>query len=184
MTGYTPGGYYEEGCHHCGHGPEVHLADDTCTGIVGIPGHVGKTTTCACPRWRQAYPQPSRTTADGLKLVYTPTVLSVGDYVQMGDNHFIVALEGAAWRLIPMPAPEPPVPPYVETLALVWVDTGLGAGRILGDASAAAAIDAISKRLDDVDGLANEIRRVDGNHDMGAGALAEHLVSWMRERLV
>jgi hypothetical protein len=31
----------------------------------------------------------------------------------------------------------------------------------------------------DVDALAQEIRRVDGNNTMGAGALAEHIVEWL-----
>jgi hypothetical protein len=31
----------------------------------------------------------------------------------------------------------------------------------------------------DVDELANEIRRIDGNHDMGAGALAEALMPFL-----
>ena len=31
----------------------------------------------------------------------------------------------------------------------------------------------------DVDALANEIRRVDGNHWLGAGALAEALMPWL-----
>jgi hypothetical protein len=31
-----------------------------------------------------------------------------------------------------------------------------------------------------VDELAQEIRRVDGNHDLGAGALAEALMPWIQ----
>lgn len=34
--------------------------------------------------------------------------------------------------------------------------------------------------LPDVDELSNFIRRVDGNHDMGAGALAEKICEWLR----
>lgn len=34
----------------------------------------------------------------------------------------------------------------------------------------------------DVDELAQQIRRLDGSHSMGAGALAEKLVEWMRAR--
>lgn len=35
-----------------------------------------------------------------------------------------------------------------------------------------------------VDDLANEIRRIDGNHDKGAGAIAEQLAPWIEARLV
>lgn len=40
-----------------------------------------------------------------MPFAYTPTVLHQGDYVQMGDNHFVVVQEGAAWRLLPMAPP-------------------------------------------------------------------------------
>jgi hypothetical protein len=187
MTGYDPAGYYDHGCRACGHTDEVHIADADCTGVIGVPGHIAKTAPCNCPGWvEQPGPtkplNPMRITADGL--VYTPTVLSIGDYVQMGDNHFIVAQEGAAWRLTPMPAPEPPEPPFHETLAAVWVDTGVGSGRALGHSAAVAAIDAVSKRLDDVDALAEAIRQADDGYEKGAEELAEHLVHWMLERLL
>lgn len=36
--------------------------------------------------------------------------------------------------------------------------------------------------MTDVDALANEIRRIDGNHDLGAGALAEKLLPFILDR--
>ena len=38
------------------------------------------------------------------------------------------------------------------------------------------------RRLPDIDELAQQIRRLNGSSKMGAGALAERLIQWLRER--
>ena len=55
-------------------------------------------------------------------------------------------------------------------------------GKVMGKFREALASTFPTMPLPDVDALAQEIRRVDGNHDLGAGALAEALQPFLQSQ--
>lgn len=71
-----------------------------------------------------------------------------------------------------------------EVLALMEDGScGRNAGADALDAAAATASHAGGQMIIDVDALAQEIRRIDGNHSLGAAALAEALMPFLQEQM-
>ncbi|WP_313398117.1 hypothetical protein [Stenotrophomonas sp.] len=76
-----------------------------------------------------------------------------------------------------------PVDLHAHLLHMLGAKDHEDAGRIIGELHAASMSTPAAPGFD-VDALAQEIRRVDGGHSLGAGALAELLVDWMSRQVI